>query len=56
MTCGLDYLLPQFEFVGNFNLISEHTKLLLEKVGLWDDFGAKFYNGRDGNTKGASAL
>jgi hypothetical protein len=47
MTCGLDHLLPQFDFIGNFDHISEHTKLLLERVGLWEEFGATFDDGKD---------
>lgn len=47
MTCGLDYWLPQVDFIGNFDHIAEHTKLLLEKVGLWEDYGSKFDDGRN---------
>jgi hypothetical protein len=46
-TCGLDYLLPHFDFIGSMEHISEHTKLLLEKVGMWDDYGSKFDDGHD---------
>jgi hypothetical protein len=42
LTCGLDYLLPHFDFIGSFDHLSEHTRLLLQRVGLWDDFGATF--------------
>ena len=52
MMCGLDYLLPQFDFVGNFNFISEQTRILLDRVGLWDKYGAKFDVARDGHFKG----
>ncbi|KAG7344952.1 sulfotransferase family protein [Nitzschia inconspicua] len=52
MMCGLDYLLPNFDFVGNFNYISQQTKLLLEKVGLWDSYGSKFDAAKDGYSKG----
>ena len=52
MMCGLDFLLPHFDFVGNFNFVSQHTKLLLEEVGLWDEFGAKFDDGSGGNKEG----
>jgi hypothetical protein len=46
MTCGLDYLLPKFDFVGNFDHLSKHTKLLLERIGAWDKYGATFDDGR----------
>ncbi|KAG7370239.1 sulfotransferase family protein [Nitzschia inconspicua] len=52
MMCGLDFLLPNFDFVGNFNYISQQTKLLLEKVGLWDRYGSKFDAAKDGYSKG----
>jgi hypothetical protein len=42
MMCGLDYLLPKFDFVGNFDHIAEQTKVLLEKVGIWDTLGLSF--------------
>jgi hypothetical protein len=52
LTCGLDNLLPHFDFVDNFSFVSEQTKLLLNQVGLWDDYGAKFDNGKGDYTKG----
>jgi len=45
MMCGLDYLLPKFDFVGNFDYVAEHTKALLEKVGMWETWGRKFDDG-----------
>jgi hypothetical protein len=45
MTCGLDYLLPKFDFVGNFDYIAEQTKVLLEKVGVWDTWGRTYDDG-----------
>eukprot|EP00934_Nitzschia_sp_Nitz4_P009004 Nitzschia sp. Nitz4//scaffold5_size260463//244157//245893//NITZ4_001032-RA/size260463-processed-gene-0.152-mRNA-1//-1//CDS//3329555490//8994//frame0 len=52
MMCGLDYMLPWIDFIGNFDHIAEHTKLLLEKVGIWEDFGSTFDDGigREGRT------
>jgi hypothetical protein len=52
MMCGLDVLLPHFDFVGNFHFMSQQTRLLLERVGLWDEYGAKFDNAEDGHFKG----
>lgn len=52
MMCGMDYLLPHFNFIGNLNFISDHTKLLLEKVGLWEKYGSKFDAAKDGYSKG----
>jgi hypothetical protein len=42
LTCGLDSILPLFDFVGSFNHLPEHSRLLLERVGLWDKYGATF--------------
>jgi hypothetical protein len=36
MTCGLDYLLPHMDFIGSFDHLAQHTKELLERVGLWE--------------------
>jgi hypothetical protein len=37
MMCGMDYLLPHVDFIGSFEHIAQHTRLLLEKVGLWEE-------------------
>ena len=44
MTCGLDALMPHFDFIGVVENAAEQTKTLLEMVGLWDSHG-KDYNG-----------
>ena len=49
MMCGLDYWMPKFDFLGSFDHISEHTKILLDRVGLWDKYGATFDDGRHSN-------
>ena len=45
LTCGIDYLLPHFDFIGNINYGAEHTKLLLERSKVWDTLGKTFDNG-----------
>ena len=45
MTCGLDNLLPHFDFIGSFDHMPENTKMLLEKVGLWDKYGKVYDDG-----------
>jgi hypothetical protein len=40
-TCGMDHLLPLFDFVGSTHLL-KHTKILLECVGLWEYYGKNF--------------
>ncbi|CAM9252478.1 unnamed protein product, partial [Heterosigma akashiwo] len=47
LTCGLDHLLPKYDFIGNFDHISAHTQMLLEKVGLWEKYGATFDDGKN---------
>ena len=46
MTCGLDALLPHFNFIGAIENASEHTKMLLEKVDLWESHGKDYDDGR----------
>jgi len=45
LTCGLDYLLPHYDFIGNFHHVSPQTKLLLQQVNLWETHGSKFDDG-----------
>ena len=54
MICGLDYLLPHFDFVGSLDHVAEHTKLLLDRVGIWETYGAKYDDGKDLKTRHAS--
>jgi hypothetical protein len=51
MTCGLDQLLPKFDFIASFDHISEHTKILLERVGLWEKYGRNFDDGKNSKEK-----
>lgn len=51
MICGLDHLLPNFNFIGNFGHIAEHTKFLLQRVGFWDNYGATFRDARNQESK-----
>ena len=46
LTCGLDYVLPHFDFIGNMDHIALHTRLLLERVGLWEEYGQSFDDGQ----------
>jgi hypothetical protein len=41
-TCGMDHLLPLYDFVGSLDHLPEHTKLLLARVGLWESHGKLF--------------
>ena len=43
-TCGLDSLLPMFNFVGNFNYLPQHSKLLLERVQMWKEYGMLYHD------------
>jgi len=52
--CGLDYLLPSFDFIGSFQHLSEHTRLLLSKVGMWDEYGLKYDDGIDTGKVGST--
>jgi hypothetical protein len=46
MICGLDFWLPQVDFIGDFNLLSQETERLLREVGLWDSYGSAFDDGK----------
>jgi Sulfotransferase family len=45
LTCGLDVTLPLVDFVGNFNHLAEHTRMLLERVDMWESYGKLFDDG-----------
>jgi hypothetical protein len=51
MTCGLDRLLPNFDFIASFDHISEHTKILLDRVGIWEKHGRTFDDGKTSKGK-----
>lgn len=55
LSCGLDHLLPAYDFIGSFQHISKHTKLLLKKVGMWDEYGSKYDDG-NGAMKGSLCM
>jgi Sulfotransferase family len=42
LTAGLDRIFPFFDFVGNFDHVALHSKLLLQQVGLWHKWGSTF--------------
>jgi hypothetical protein len=47
-TCGLETTFPLYDFVGNLDFLAQHTKALLERVGLWNDFGSQYINADTG--------
>ena len=38
--CNLERYLGAYDFVGSFAQLENHTRLLLERKGLWEKFGA----------------
>jgi len=42
MSSSLHTLLPHMDFVGSLSNVANHTRLLLERVGLWESHGTKF--------------
>ena len=46
--------LPLFEFVGSLSQAANHSKALLQKVGLWDDHGAHYISSP--KARGCNAL
>eukprot|EP00592_Proboscia_alata_P016619 CAMPEP_0194399178 /NCGR_PEP_ID=MMETSP0174-20130528/126515_1 /TAXON_ID=216777 /ORGANISM="Proboscia alata, Strain PI-D3" /LENGTH=754 /DNA_ID=CAMNT_0039195557 /DNA_START=101 /DNA_END=2366 /DNA_ORIENTATION=- len=43
--CGLDGMLPLYDFVGDFAKIGNHSKLLLQQLGAWDTWGRNYDRG-----------
>ena len=44
---GLAKYLPFFNFVGSFEHLENHTRVLLDGLGVWEEFGASGW-GKDG--------
>ena len=56
-SCGIRELLPHFDFVGSLSQAANHSRALLEKVNLWDEYGAKYLvSGRTENLPLCTAL
>ena len=49
-SCGLGQLLPHFHYVGGLDRVAEHTKAILQSVGLWETHG-KHYRLSQNKTK-----
>ena len=41
-SCGIRKMLSLFDFVGSISHAASHTKALLQKVNLWNDYGAHY--------------
>ena len=41
-SCGISELLPYFDFVGSISEAANHSKALLQMVGLWDSHGMHY--------------
>ena len=41
-SCGISELLPYFDFVGSISQAANHSKALLQMVGLWDSHGMHY--------------
>lgn len=44
--CGMSEKIDRFDFIGSMDHAEEHTRALLETVGLWESHGKHFRNGR----------
>jgi len=40
MQCGLEKFVDLFDFIGSQENLSEHSRILLKEMGLWDKYGA----------------
>jgi len=41
-SCGMVQLLPQFHFVGGLDRVAEHSRRILDQVGLWESHGRHY--------------
>jgi len=41
-SCGLAQMLPSFQYVGGLDHVAEHTRAILEQVGLWESYGKHY--------------
>ena len=44
-SCGLSERLDRFQFIGDLHSAADHTRELLERVGIWESHGKRFING-----------
>lgn len=47
-SCGMSEKIDRFDFIGSLDHTEQHSRALLERVGLWESYG-KYY--RNGNSK-----
>ena len=50
-SCGLAQLLPQFQHVGGLDRVAEHSKAILQMVGLWETHGKHYRLSQEQNEK-----
>lgn len=50
-SCGMSEKIDRFDFIGSLDRAQEHSKALLEKVGLWESYGKYYRNGKSKRTK-----
>ena len=43
---------PRVDFIGTFKHLPKHTKLLLQRAGLREEYGATYDDGKDAPSKG----
>ncbi|KAL3784242.1 hypothetical protein HJC23_013529 [Cyclotella cryptica] len=53
-SCGLSEFLPRFSFVGSLNFIETQARIILQHVGLWNDYG-KWYHWHTKKNAGGSS-
>ena len=45
INCHLDKFLPLYDFVGSQENLSEHARIVLKDLGLWEEYGASGWPG-----------
>ena len=45
INCHLDKFLPLYDYVGSLENLSEHARIILKDLGLWEEYGASGWPG-----------
>jgi len=53
-SCGMSEKIDRFDFIGNLDHIDQHSRALLEKVGLWESHGQHYRYGISNRTAKAN--
>jgi hypothetical protein len=49
-SCGMSEKIDRFDFIGSLDYTEQHSRALLERVGLWESYGKSYRNGNSNRT------